>query len=97
MIPLHKHDFLGNIFALFRGAEAKNAARARIGLFIAMGNTHTTTGSDVEALELAVSVNDRDKTNVVGEEVNIVCRRNGNSNLELWECQHSNRIYRART
>ena len=54
-----------------------------------MRNTHTTTGSNVEACELAVRANDRDETDVIGEDIDVIRRWYGNSDLELRQASAS--------
>ena len=48
-----------------------------------MRHAHTTAGRDVEAGKVAVLVNDGNKTDVVGEDIDIICRWNSNRNFEL--------------
>ena len=80
---MHQHDLLGDNLALLDSAEAEYATSARVGLLVTVGNTHTATGSDVEASELAILVSDRNKADVIGEDVDIVVRWDRNCDLEL--------------
>ena len=52
-----------------------------------MRDTHATADRDVEAGELTVLVNDRDKAEIVSKDVDVVVRRDGDGDLELCECQ----------
>ena len=50
VIALHEHDLLSNGLALLGSAEADDRAQARVGLLVAVRDSHTTADRDVEAL-----------------------------------------------
>ena len=83
IVPLDKHDLLGDIDALLDSAEAEDGACPRVCLLVTVGDTHTSAGSDIEASELAVLVDDGDEADVVCEDINIVVWRNSYSDFEL--------------
>lgn len=83
VISLHEHYLFRNIFALIRCTKSKEAAKARVGLFVSVSDTHSTTNSNIEAFELAVSTDDGDETHIIGKDVNIVRWRNRYCNFEL--------------
>ena len=83
VVTLHEHDLLSDGLALLGRAEADDRAQARVGLLVAVRDTHTTTDRDVETLELAVVADDGDVAEVVGEDVDVVGRRDSDGDLEL--------------
>lgn len=48
-----------------------------------MRHTHATTDADVEALQLAILADDGNETEIIGEDVDIVCGWYGNGDFEL--------------
>ncbi len=48
-----------------------------------MCNTHASTNRDVETSQFTVIANNRDEAQIVGENVDVVGRRYGDSNFEL--------------
>ena len=80
---MNQHDLLRNDLTLVNGTETKNVTQPRVSLFVSVGDTHTTTSGHVEADKFTFLVDDSDETNIVGEEINIIVWRDGNSNLEL--------------
>ena len=48
-----------------------------------MGDTHATTRGDVESSKLAVLVDDGNEAYIVGKEVDVVLRRDGDGNFVL--------------
>ena len=85
VVPLDKHNLLSNFDALRDRAEPENVANSRIRLLVPVGDTHTSSGGDVEAGKVTVLVNDGDEADVVGKHVNIVSGGNRDCNLELRE------------
>ena len=83
IIPLHQHDLLGNLTSLRYRAETDDGTSTRIGLLITMRHTHTSTNGDVESSKLAIRVGDSDEANIVGEDVDVVERWDGNCDFEL--------------
>ena len=83
VVALHEHDLLGNGLALLGRAEADDRAQARVGLLVAVRDSHTTADRDVETLKLAVVADNGDVAEVVGEDVDIVRRRHSDGDLEL--------------
>ena len=85
IVPLHKHDFLGDDYTLFCCNEAQNAPCARVCLLITVRDTHPATCGHVEASQLAMLVDNSDKADVVGKDIDVVCWWDCNSNFKLKE------------
>lgn len=83
VVSLHDHDLLSDGDTLLDSAEPEDAAQARVGLLVTVRHAHTTTGRNIEASEVAVLVDDSDEADVVGEDVDIVRRRNSDRDFEL--------------
>ena len=83
VVALHEHDLLGNGLALLGSAEADDRAQARVRLLVAMRDTHTATNRHVKALEFTVVTDDGDVAEIVGEDVDVVRRRDSDRDLEL--------------
>ena len=83
VVSLHSHDLLSDGDTLLDSAETEDAAQARVGLLVTVSYAHTATGRDVEASKVTVLVDDGDEADVVGEDVDIVCRRNSDRDFEL--------------
>jgi hypothetical protein len=83
VVPLDEDDLLGNVLALLNSTETDDATGTRVGLLVSMGHTHTTTNGDIEAFELSVGANDGNEPEVVREDVDVIGRRDGDSDLEL--------------
>lgn len=83
VIPLDEHDLLCHETALFNGAKAEDISEPRIGLLVAVCNTHTTSYSHVEPSKFTLGVHDGDETEVIGENIYIVRGWHSNSNFEL--------------
>ena len=83
MVALHEHDLLGDGLALLGRAETDDRTETGVRLLVAVRDTHTTTDRDVETLELAVVADDGDVAEVVGEDVDVVGRRDSDGDLEL--------------
>jgi hypothetical protein len=80
---LHEHYLFRNILALFWCTEAKETAKARVSLLVSVRNTHSTSNSNIKALELAVLTDNGDETNVIGKDVDVVGWWNRDCNFEL--------------
>ncbi len=63
-------------------AEADDVAGARIGVGLAMGHPHAAADDHIVADDLAALL-DRDETEIVRENIDIVMRRQRNGDLEL--------------
>lgn len=85
IVSLHQHDLLSDELALFRCTESDHIADARVRLLIGMCDTHTTTDADVEAFQIAALVGNSDEADVIGEDVNVIIRRNGDCDFELYD------------
>lgn len=84
VVPLGEHDGLSDGVALLGRDETKDGAETRVSLGVRVGDTHASSGGDVEAEQLLrLLVHDRDEADVVGEDVDVVVRRDGYGNLEL--------------
>lgn len=82
MVPLDQHDVLSNLRAILGGDETDDITQSRVGLLVTVSNTHTTTNTNVVTNDLVV-LNNGNETNVVGEDVNGVVRRDGDGDLEF--------------
>jgi len=71
------------MFALFNCTETKETRSSGISLLISVSNTHSTTNRDVEPFQFAVIANNRDEADIICKNVYIICRWDGNSDLEL--------------
>ena len=67
---------------LFAGDEADDVGEARVGGFVAVGGAETAADEEVVADELTV-LDDGHEAHVVGEDVGVVVRRDGEAGLEL--------------
>lgn len=83
VIPLDKHDLFGDGAALVRCKEADDCASARIRLLVTVCDAHTTADRDIEAGQLSVLVHDRDESDIVREDVDVVHWRNSDGDFEL--------------
>ena len=83
VVPLDKHNLLSNFDALRDRAEPENVANSRIRLLVPVGDTHTSSGGDVEAGKVTVLVNDGDEADVVCEDIDIVVWWDCDCNLVL--------------
>lgn len=83
IVSLHQHDFLSDIFALLDSAETNFGPDARVRLFVSVSNTHTTTNGNIKALQLPIITNNRDESDIVRKDINIVDRRYGDCDFEL--------------
>lgn len=89
MVSLYQHDLLCNIFALLGCAETDQTSQARVSLLVSVCNTHATSNRNIEPFQFAIVADNSNKTEIVGEHINIVCRRYSNSNFELCAIQPS--------
>ncbi|TKW57249.1 hypothetical protein CTA1_2221 [Colletotrichum tanaceti] len=83
VVALDEHDLLAGNVDLVRLDVAEHAANLGVRLLVVVGGTHTATGEQIEALEVAVLALDGDQTNVVGVDVGVVVGRDGDGDLEL--------------
>lgn len=82
MVPLDQHDALSNLRTILSGDETDDITQSGVGLLVTVSNTHTTTNTNVVTNDLVV-LNNGNETNVVGEDVNGVVRRDGDGDLEF--------------
>lgn len=61
-----------------------------------MRDTHASTNGDVESGKFAIRVGDSDETDIVGEDIDVVERWNGNSDFELRSGQYANLAWHIR-
>jgi hypothetical protein len=80
---LNQHDLFCDNRALLSSAEADDITKSGICLFASMGDTHATSNGNIEAGQLALGINNRDETKVIGEDIDIICRWYCDSNFEL--------------
>ena len=87
IVPLDKHDLLRNRGTLLNSPESEDATGARIGLLVAVSDTHASTGGDVKASELAILVHDSDETDIVRKDIDVIVGWNSDGDFELWTGQ----------
>jgi hypothetical protein len=85
IIPLHQNDLLRHEFALFNRTEPDNISQTGVRFLVAVGDTHTTTDTDVETCELPVCVDDGNESEIVSKHVYVICRWHCNGYFELTE------------
>lgn len=83
VVSLDQHDLLRHVFTLFHCAKTENIGCSGICLLVCMGYTHSTSGSDIESGEFTSLIHNRDETNIVGEDVDVIRRRDSDSDFEL--------------
>ena len=86
VVSLDQHDLLRHVFTLLHCAETEDISSSGICLLVCMGYTHSTSSSDVESSESAILIQDRNEADIVGEDVDIVRRGDGDGNFELEAC-----------
>lgn len=82
MVPLDQHDALSNLGTILSCDETDDITQSRVGLFVTVSNTHTTTNANIVTNDLVV-LNNGNETNIVGEDVNGIVRRDGDGDLEF--------------
>lgn len=82
VVPLDQHDALSNLLTVLRSDETNDITQTRVGLLVTVGNTHTTTNADIVTNDFVV-FNDGNETNIIGEDVNSVVRRDSDGDLEF--------------
>lgn len=93
IIPLGQHNFLCYERSLLNGTKSNHITKARIRLFVTVGHAHATTHCDIETFQFTILVDNGNKAEVIGKDVDVVVRRNGDCNFELdgnLVCDHSN-------
>jgi hypothetical protein len=83
IVPLYQHDLLSDMFTLLNRAEADKTCKSRISFLTSMSDAHTTTNGDIETLQFTILIDDSDKANIIGENINIIGRWNRNSDFIL--------------
>ena len=68
---------------MLNGTEPNDIANARVRLFVTVGHTHTTANCDIKAFQFTIFVHDSDEAKVIGKDVDIVVRGDGDCNFEL--------------
>lgn len=82
MVPLDQHDALSNLGTILSCDETDDITQSRVGLLVTVSNTHTTTNANIVTNDLVV-LNNGNETNIVGEDVNGIVRRDGDGDLEF--------------
>ena len=93
VISLHQHYLLRHIVTLLRFAESKDTAETRVRLLVSVRYTHPTASSDVEPCQVTLIVDDRNKTDVIREHIDVIARWYGHRNLKLLGNVRSDRNY----
>ena len=88
VVSLDQHDFLRYVFSLLHCAETEDIGGSGVRLLVCVGYAHSTSSSHVEPGEFTVLTQDCDETDIVGEDVDVIRRRDGDGNFELKVCQH---------
>ena len=83
IVPLDKHDLLGDIDALLDSAESEDGASPRVGLLVTVRDTHASPSGNVEASEIALLIDNGDEAHVVGKDIDIVVWWDCDCNLVL--------------
>ena len=86
IVSLDQHDLLRHVFTLFHCAKTENIGCSGICLLVCMGYTHSTSSSDIESGESTSLIHNRDETNIVGEDVDVIRRGDGDCDFELKVC-----------
>jgi hypothetical protein len=86
MVSLHQHNLLRDVLALLWSAEADDVGGSRVGLLVAVRDTHSTTDRNIEASETTIAVDNGNEADVVGKDIDVIGRRYRNRNLELLKC-----------
>ena len=81
-IAVDRDDGGADLDELFAGQEADDVGEARVGGLVAVGGAEAAADEQVVADELAV-LDDGHEAHVVGEDVRVVVRRDGEAGLEL--------------
>lgn len=82
MVPLDQHNALSNLGTILSCDETDDITQSRVGLLVTVSNTHTTTNANIVTNDLVV-LNNGNETNIVGEDVNGIVRRDGDGDLEF--------------
>lgn len=82
MVPLDQHNALSNLGTILSRDETDDITQSRVGLLVTVSNTHTTTNANIVTNDLVV-LNNGNETNIVGEDVNGIVRRDGDGDLEF--------------
>jgi hypothetical protein len=83
VVPLSQHDSLGNLVSILLLDETKDIGQSGVCLFVRMSDTHTTTGGNVVSLDSAISIDDSDEPDVIGQDIDRVVGWDSDGNLEL--------------
>ena len=83
IVSLNQHDFFGDIVSLLGCAETQRTTESRIGLLVAVSDTHAASCGDVEPCQITVFIHDRDEADIVGKHVNVIARWHSHGNLKL--------------
>jgi hypothetical protein len=83
VVSLDQHNLLCHILTLLHCAKTEDIGSSGVRLLVSMRNTHSTSSSDIESGEFTVLVHDCDEADIIGEEVDVIRRGDGNGNFEL--------------
>jgi hypothetical protein len=83
IVPLSQHDRLGNLVSIFLLDETKDIRQSRVGLFVGVRNTHTTTSGNIVSLNSATGIGDGNESDIVGQDIDRVVGRDSDGDLEL--------------
>ena len=84
VVALDEHDLFGDVDDLVYGAETEDIGEARVGLDLVVRHAEAAADGDVEAEEfLAGLVGDGDEAEIVGVDVDVVARRDGDDGFEF--------------
>ena len=83
VVALHEHDLLGDGLALLGRAETDDRTETGVRLLVAVRDAHATTNRHVKALEFTVITDDGDVAEIIGEDVDVVGRRDSDRDLKL--------------
>ena len=82
VIALDGDDRLRHVHRVLRLAEADHVAGTRVGLGLTVGHPHAAANHDV-VTDDSIALHDRDKAEIMGENIDIVMRRQCDGDLEF--------------
>ncbi len=82
VIALDGDDRLRHVHRVLRLAEADHVTGARVGFRLTMGHPHAAANHNV-VTDNSIALHDSDKAEIMGENIDIVVRRQSNGDLEF--------------
>ena len=82
MITLYGNNFFGDRNHLIRRTKCNHIGQTRKRFFISMSHSHTTANSDIETDQI-ILFNDRNKSEAMCKDIDVIVWWNRHSNLKL--------------